>query len=670
MNKFAEILISQKIGFDKETLTYQIPDNLSLEIGNLVEISLRNKNTIGLILNIHNNQPQFQTKYIQDKVNDIFHLTKTQVNLLKFISQNYFSPLYKTLKLFYPSIVFNRKKKYQFKKPQESTIISPSNLILTTEQNNALKIIKNTNSSTILLHGVTGSGKTEIYKRLALEQIKENKQVLILIPEISLTPQTVKNFEKQFGKNIAVIHSKLTPKSKLNHLINIAQNNCQIIIGSRSAIFSPFQNLGLIIMDEEHEDSYKQEQSPRYHTKDIAIFLSQNSPLKPKVILGSATPSIESYFEAQKQNYLLVEMPHRLPQANQQNSLPKIHLIDLREEIRKKNYSIFSELLKEKINETLNKKEQIILFLNRRGNSSAVICRDCGYTKKCTHCSVALTYHSKSNKNSTTQERLICHHCGRIFAIPKTCENCSSHLIKYIGLGTQKIEQELNTLFPQAKILRADKDTTKNKNDFEDIYNNFKKSNADILIGTQMIGKGLHLPNVTLVGIILADTTLSIPDLRASEKTFQLLTQVAGRSGRTKPGEVIIQTYAPQHFTIQNVLNHNFINYYQQELHHRKENFYPPFSKLIKLTIEDKDQKIAYNKSQNLFQKLQEFKNQNMDLIYDINVFPALINKLKNKYRWQILLNGNNPSQFLHNFFLINNIKDDIKIDVNPIHTT
>ena len=673
---YAEILFPQKVGGEKDTLTYLIPENLqsTIKTGDLVEVTIRNKTARGLIWEIHQVKPLFKTKPIDRKIEDFFSLTSIQMALLKHISTEHFCPLFKTLKIFYPATVFSKKRSINIDAPEEKPFKPAPPFTLTSEQEQALIAIRNSPTPTILLHGVTGSGKTEIYRRLTLEQLDQGKQVLILIPEISLTPQTVKNFEKQFGKKLAVIHSRLTPKTKLNYLTNIARGHYQITIGSRSAIFSPFQNLGLIIIDEEHEDSYKQDNSPRYHARDLAIKISQLSPLHPKVILGSATPAIESYYAAQSGQYQLVAMPTRLPHRDAgKDSLPTIHLVDLRQELRKRNYSIFSDLLQEKIAEKLAKKEQTILFLNRRGSASAVICRDCGQTETCPHCSVALTYHTRIviEESILPKQRLICHHCGRIFPIPTTCKNCQSARIKYIGLGTQKIEEELRNMFPQAKVLRADKDTTKHKDGFETIYQQFRDSEADILIGTQMIGKGLHLPNVTLVGIVLADTGLTIPDFRSAEKTFQLLTQVAGRSGREKPGEVIIQTYLPEHFAIQNTVQNNYPAFYQQELQQRREGHFPPFQKLLKLTVENSDQEKAYFQAQQLNQDLQKFleKAQASMLVSEINLFPALITKLKNKFRWQILLTGQNPREFLQKFSLQKPLKDDIKIDVDPLHT-
>ncbi len=661
---------------DKDTLTYKIPPELesALKIGQLVEIPLRNAQIRGVVLGIHDIKPLFNTKEITKIINDFYSLTETQLKLLKYISKKHFTPLFQAIKLFYSTNIFSRKRSKEIAPPEYKKHEPQEAFQLSIEQKNALQQIKQHPEQTILLHGVTSSGKTEIYRRLTDEKIKNNQQTLILIPEISLTPQTVQNFKIQFGENIAIIHSKLTPKEKTEYITNIARGHYQIIIGSRSAIFAPFQSLGLIIIDEEHEDSYKQDNNPRYHTREIALKIKEIEAEQGnsiQIILGSATPSIETYFKAQSGVYKLVEMPTRLPHKNGHQALPKIHLVDLREELKKKNYSIFSDLLQEKIAINLQNKEQTILFLNRRGSASAIICRDCGQTEECPNCSVSLTYHSKITVegNILPTQRLVCHHCGRIFKMPQHCNNCSSHLIKHIGLGTQKIEEELAKLFPNARILRADRDTTSNKDGFEHIYKEFRDNKADILIGTQMIGKGLHLPNVTLVGVVLADTGLTIPDFRSAEKTFQLLVQVAGRSGRVKPGEVLIQTYLPEHYAIQSTLEQNFQNFYDQEIQHREKGKLPPFEQIIKITVENTDQEKAYYLSNQLFTNLQSERGKHPEDITSINLFPAFIPKLKKKFRWQILISGKSPHSFLQNFFLQNKRINDIKIDVDPLHT-
>ncbi|MBD3269952.1 primosomal protein N' [Candidatus Peregrinibacteria bacterium] len=658
---YAEVIPNQKIGVKSSTLTYKVPDK-SYQVGQLVEIPLRKGKTKGLIFEIKNIKPNYPTKSIIGKIENTPELQPYQIELIKFISNYYLCPLHKVLKLFIPSSFFNKKniKALADEKIVQSKIEKPFKL--NQQQQKALEIISKSKKRICLLHGITGSGKTEIYRQLTDQNIKKQQQVLILIPEISLTPQTVNNFERKFGKNIAIIHSKLTPTQKEKFWKKIHHGELNIIIGSRSAIFAPFINLGKIIIDEEHEDSYKQEQSPRYNTQTIAEKIAEM--LDIQIILGSATPSIENYYKAKQGEYELIELTERAGMTKQ--SLPPIKIVDMREELKKRNFSIFSHELLDKLTANLQKFEQSILFLNRRGAASAIICRDCGHVEKCPNCQIAYTYHSKINLEESllSAERMICHHCGKIEKMPKNCSNCSSISIKYIGIGTQKVEDETKKAFPNAILLRADKDTTKTKNSFEEIYQSFKKNNGDILIGTQMIGKGLHIPGVTLVGIMLADTSLTIPDYRSSEKAFQLFTQVAGRSGREKPGIVIIQTYMPDHPAIKATLNHDYLGFYNQELSQRQEMGFPPFSKLVKLTIEDKDQQKAYFRAQALSQKLETNKNED---IFNINVYPALIPKLKNKFRWIILLSGKNPQKFIKNLHHL--LENDIKIDVDPKFT-
>ncbi|MGL5831362.1 MAG: replication restart helicase PriA [Candidatus Altimarinota bacterium] len=683
MNNFAEIIIPQKLGHtDQETLTYAIPEELaSLKPGQLVEIPLRKRQIRGVIWKIHQNKPTYNTRAILKITENAPHLTKIQLELAQFISEYYFCPLFKVIKLFLP-VTFFEKKSLKLPPELKSTPHKKVELpTLTNEQQQALEKIDQAEQKVILLHGITGSGKTEVYCRETEKVLQQNQQALILIPEISLTPQTVANFEKRFGKNIAIIHSKLTPKQKENYWQRISRQEVKIIIGSRSAIFAPFQNLGLIVIDEEHEDSYKQDQAPRYHTRTIAEKISELSGIK--TILGSATPAVETYFRALNKEFALIELNKRIPlqtpQGEKEKPLPVVEIIDLREELKKKNFTIFSEKLQQELTATLADQKQSILFLNRRGAASALLCRECGFSPKCDDCHTTLTYHNKLHVEESiyAANRLICHHCGKIYKTPSECPDCHGHQIKYIGIGTQKIEDHTLATYPHARVMRADRDTTKKRDQFEIIYHAFKDHLADILIGTQMIGKGLHLPQVTLVGIVLADTSLTIPDFRSAEKTFQLLTQVAGRAGRETPGKVIIQTYLPEHYAIQAAKHHHYKQFYHEEVGYRQELGYPPFSKLIKLTLEDKDEQKAYFAAQGLLQKLQEFQESlkstentaEKPSVEEITSYPALLPRFKNKYRWHLLINGSNPRDFLKKFNYKNPLSNDIKIDVDPLNT-
>ena len=578
------------------------------------------------------------------------------------------SPLFKCLKLFLP-VPFVKKKKIQaLVELDENKLTENHKHELTDKQKEVLEKMKLSKKVIQLIYGITGSGKTEVYMHYADSMIHEGKQILMLVPEISLTPQTVQRFDRHFNHRIAVIHSQLTPKQKEREWLRIHSGEAKVVIGSRSAIFAPFKDLGTIIMDEEHDGSYKQDQSPRYNTLDVANKIADI--LKIKIILGSATPRLETYYKSLRGDFELHELSERPTLTN--SSLPNCFIVDLRDELKKKNYSIFSDLLQEKIAEKLKNKEQVILFLNRRGAASAVICRMCGHVMKCRKCQIALTYHQKISLEYSifNAERLICHHCGLMEQIPTDCPQCQSGYIKYIGVGTQRVENEVIKLFPEARILRADRDTVTKRDDFKDIYNKFKNHEADILIGTQMIALGLHLPKVNLVGIILADMGLTIPDFRSSEKSFQLLTQVAGRAGRAgKEGEVIIQTYLPDNYVIQTASKHDYKGFYQQELEIRNQLHFPPFTKLIKLTIAEPKEIKAIQVTEQLWGELNQLNEtaefQDPENKNQVTYYPALFPKLKNKYRWHILITGQNPQKLLSRVKL----PEEVIIDVDPIST-
>ncbi|MBD3327926.1 primosomal protein N', partial [Candidatus Peregrinibacteria bacterium] len=515
------------MGENNSTLTYSVPGSMNVKQGQIVTIPLRNRQTKGIIFNLTNNKPGFKTRDIVSIEKESPHLQTWQIELIKWISDYYVSPLSKTLKLFLPTTLIKRKKELKITVPadNEENQIKFKH-VLSENQQCIIDAINKSKNKISLLHGITGSGKTEVYLNFLEPLVKAGKQVLILVPEISLTPQTCRRFEEFFQEKVIAIHSHLTPKQKEEAWYKIHKNNVKIIIGSRSALFAPFQNLAAIIIDEEHDSCYKQDQNPRYNAIDVAKKISEL--LNIKVIMGSATPSVETYYLAKKGAYDLYELNER---ANQKNSLlPKTAIVDMREEIKKKNFSIFSEGLAKQMTEKLTNNEQIILFLNRRGAASAVICRECGFTIDCEECQIPMTYHKKFAVEGRmfNAEKLICHHCGLIKTVPVKCPQCSSVYIKYIGLGTQRIEEDCQLMFPFARVLRADRDTTQKKGDFENMYNQFRKHQADILIGTQMISIGLHLPKVNLVGVVMSDIGITIPNFRSAEKTFQLITQVAG----------------------------------------------------------------------------------------------------------------------------------------------
>lgn len=512
-----------------------------------------------------------------------------------------------------------------------------------------------------LLYGVTGSGKTEVYMQLIEKAIEQDKSAILLVPEISLTPQMIDRFIGRFGKEaLAVLHSKLSIGERHDEWEKIKEGKAKIVIGARSAIFAPLENLGIIIIDEEHDSSYKSEASPRYDAKEIANKIAQNQNIP--VVLGSATPDINTFYKTEQGDISLLKLTKR---ANDSN-LPEVKVVDLKMELATGNKSMLSQDLYQLMQENLKNKRQTILFLNRRGYSTFIMCRECGYTVKCPNCNISLTYHSFENK-------LKCHYCGYEEKVVKTCPECKSDKIRYFGTGTQKLEQEINKIFPTASTIRMDVDTVNKKNSHEEILNKFKNENIDILIGTQMVVKGHHFPNVTLVGVIAADGSLNIDDYRANERTFQILTQVAGRAGRENlQGNVIVQTYNPDHFAIEFAKEQNYDVFYNTEIGLRKQLNYPPFCDIIVVGFTGEDE----NEIKKVGTYMQQILKSNLEK-YDINVFmpmPAPIDKIQNKYRWRIIAKGivNNDvniiiNKCLKNVYDMNNIKKTkIMVDINP----
>ena len=456
--------------------------------------------------------------------------------------------------------------------------------------------------STFLLHGVTGSGKTEVYLQALAHALEQGKGAIVLVPEISLTPQTVERFKARFSSGklqtlVAVLHSHLSAGERHDEWHKIRQGRARIVIGARSAIFAPVEPLGLIIVDEEHEHTYKQEEAPRYHARDVAIMRGQME--NAVVVLGSATPSLESYYNCKRGKYALLELPERVDDQK----MPRVRVVDMRQAAHKeKGIPIFSPQLKEAITQRLERKEQTILFLNRRGYSTSLQCPKCGEVVQCPNCSLALTFHRQ-------EQKLACHICGHVAPVPSVCPNtkCQNPAIRFAGTGTQRVEETLAKLFPQARIKRMDADTMKRKDDYRKVLGDFRTGKTDILVGTQMIAKGLHFPNVTLVGIIYADLALHQPDFRAGERTFQLLTQVAGRAGRGDvEGEVFVQAFAPFHPAIQFARRHDFAGFYEQELEFREQLKYPPFSRVALLTLKGRNEEKVKFSAEHLKRELEK----------------------------------------------------------------
>lgn len=520
-----------------------------------------------------------------------------------------------------------------------------------------------------LLHGVTGSGKTEVYLQAIRQCLDQGREAIVLVPEISLTPQMVERFKGRFGSEVAVLHSRLSNGERYDEWRKIALKQVRVVIGARSAIFAPFTSLGLIIIDEEHETSYKQEDSPKYHAREVAIERAIRH--QAAVVLGSATPSLESYYRASEPDdrrgaagrpagpggspfdgantgraaavarpsaYRLLTMKERV----QGRPLPPVHLVDMREELKQGNRSMFSRPLYKAIEERLDKKQQVVLFLNRRGYSTFVMCRECGHTLGCPHCDISLTYHQSS-------QTVRCHYCGYAEPQARTCPSCSSEHIRFFGTGTQKVEEELGKLFPGIRVIRMDVDTTTEKGSHEKLLTMFRNREADVLLGTQMVAKGLDFPDVTLVGVIAADTVLNLPDFRAGERTFQLLTQVAGRAGRHElPGEVFVQTYTPEHYCIVTASGHDYEAFLAEELRMREAGGYPPYYRLILITISHEQIPMLVRTAESLVGHIKELLLRETDGSDDAMVLGPVaspIPRIKDRYRFQCMIKYRGDSQ-------------------------
>ena len=532
--------------------------------------------------------------------------------------------------------------------------------VLTSSQEAAWKAIQGDwnygSPSVFLLFGVTGSGKTEIYLRALDKVIATGKRGICLIPEIALTAQTVERLANRFPGRVGILHSGLSLGEQFDEWQRIKEGECDVVIGPRSALFAPQPDLGLIIIDEEHGWTYKQEdKSPRYHTRDVAFKLAELTGAV--VILGSATPDIESFYKAQLGLYHLVELRERITPRGY-SPLPRVNVVDMKEELKAGNTSLFSRSLLAAMERALDKGEQIILFLNRRGTATFIQCRSCGFVFRCPRCSVALTYHS-------VERKLTCHRCHYAIPVPQTCPQCFSRRLKFLGIGTQRVADEVKRLFSETRLLRWDRDVTTKKYAHEELLRDFRDHRADILIGTQMIAKGLDLPLVTLAGIINADTGLSLPDFRAGERTFQLLCQVAGRAGRgLKAGEVIIQTYSPENYAIQAAAKHDYVGFYSQEIGYRHQYNYPPFSHFIRLAYSHTNNDLCRREAEKMSHTIVGEQNKKgITGLSLIGPVPAFASRVRGRYRWQLILRGSAPAQVLSEITL----SQGWIIDVDPV---
>lgn len=714
---YVDVLVELKIKKIDQTYTYSVPANLQneIEIGKRVLVPFNNQKLEGFILNIKN-EVDFKTKniisvidenpvlndelielgnYISKKtiVNKITayqtmlpaalkakkntKINKRYISVLELVDKNYESKnenQLKILELFKNNNQVLKKVCTDISLSSTNTLLKnnilketkveeyrlknniekqENKIILNEEQKSVINSVELNKFKPYLLHGVTGSGKTEVYMNLIEKVLNDKKQAIVLVPEISLTPQLVNIFRKRFGNDIAILHSGLSNGEKYDEWRKIERKEVNVVIGARSAIFAPFTNLGIIIIDEEHSSTYKQENNPKYSAIDIALWRAKkyNIPL----ILGSATPSIESYTRALQNIYTLLTMKNRV-----NNNYPKTILVDMKDEIKKGN-KIISSILDEKIKDRLEKNEQIIILLNRRGYTTITTCKNCGYTDKCPHCDIPLTYHKTSNM-------MRCHYCGYAHKMITICPECKGESIDNFGMGTQKLESILNEKYA-ARIIRMDQDTTITKGSHEQIINDFKNHKYDILIGTQMISKGLDFPNVTLVGVINGDTSLNIPDFRSAERTFQLLNQVAGRSGRgVLPGEVIIQGFNVDHYSIVKACNNDYIGFYNEELKIRKVLKYSPYYNLCLIKIKSKNYNEALTESNKIIKLL---KDKNLENTIVLGPTPALIPKINDIYNIQIIIKFKNTGILMKELEFINNYyrtsKVVVEIDINPI---
>jgi primosomal protein N' (replication factor Y) len=542
----------------------------------------------------------------------------------------------------------------------------------TGEQETAISLIKRKlrerQFGAILLKGVTGSGKTEVYLQAISEVITLGLKAIVLVPEISLTPQTIERFKSRFDR-VAVLHSSLTDRQRSDQWWDIKNGNADVVIGARSAVFAPLENVGLIVIDEEHENTFKQDTSPRYNARDVSMIRAElESAL---VVLGSATPSLESFYNASIGKYEYVTLKNRVGNK----PLPRVEVIDMRhEKYRGKNLYYISNYLELCMKQCLSKKEQVLLFLNRRGFSPFISCRRCGFVLKCKRCDISLTYHKK-------KDAVICHYCFSDEPVPGECPECCSPGISFLGVGTERMEEDIRARFPRHKLLRMDSDTMRGRDSHEKALNAFRRGDIDILLGTQMIAKGLDFPNVTLVGVLSADTIVNMPDFRAGERTFQLLCQVAGRTGRgPKGGQVIVQTYNPEHYSIKCAALHDYDGFAKKELEYRKQLYYPPYERLARIVLRGKNDLDVKKKSIDIAEKLRGAirltagvaqSDRHKDKVEVLGPAPAPIARVKDNFRWHLIVkadNSENLSTILKNIESENrnSKKVQIMIDVDP----
>jgi primosomal protein N' (replication factor Y) len=648
----AQVAVEARVGSLSGLFDYAVPDDLTgvVQVGHRVRVPFGKRSVTGFIYALQPRAPVLELRPIQALIDEEPVLPPLLLELAGFVASHYVVPLDEVIRAIVPPRVraivtrsVKRRRQSRILRQASGPTTTPTVLLEPAQQAARERIavsLARHEAGAFLLHGVTGSGKTEVYLTLLEGVLAEGGQGLMLVPEIALTPQTVARFAARFPGRLAVLHSSLTEAERAAEWWRIRRGEADIVIGPRAAVFAPLSRLRLVVIDEEESSSYKQDRMPRYHAPTVARWLAQRT--RAVLVLGSATPSVATYFSALDRKDHLLELPHRA----QGRPLPPVTIVDMRKEIAGENRSPLSRELQAAIAGSLERREQSILFLNRRGLATFVLCRDCGAVRECPHCSVALVYHAfvapSPLGGAPGRGSLVCHYCGTSEPMPRKCPVCGSRYIKSFGIGTERVEEEVRRLYPAARVLRLDRDVMKTADAADLVFEQMASGAADVLVGTQMVAKGLDLPNVTTVGVINADTALHFPDYRSSERTFSLLTQVAGRAGRgTRASQVFIQSYTPEHPAIRHARYHDYRGFYQEELAIRNQYRFPPFAELIVATYGHRDEARAEREARSA----AEHMSATIALLKlgDIEVLgpsPAFLYRLKDEFRFEVTLKG------------------------------
>ncbi len=643
-----------------EAFTYDVGEELRdrIKTGARVKAPFKKSHKVGVVIEVGMKKltpEKFTVRPLASVLDDAPFVPPSILKLIGWVSQYYMSASGLSLKNAVPSAFFTGKKAGKSRVLYDENIKEAKKVILTSEQSAVLEKIRRKDECVFLLHGVTGSGKTEVYIR-AIKSLPPGKEAIVLVPEIAITAQMVDRFRANFGDSVVFYHSGLSVGERITQWRNMREGRVRVVLGVRSAVFSPFENLGLIVVDEEHEASYKQFEGLRYNARDVALARTKLEGIK--IILGSATPSLEAYYAAMGQGVEYLQLKHRV----EKRSMPVVHIVDMTE-VEKQTFS-FSTILVEAMKKNIEKGEQSLIMLNRRGYSPFFICTDCGYTYKCPCCSITLIYHKDTNT-------LNCHYCNSYLEPKDTCPECEGTGIKYLGTGTQRVEEDLRLLLPELSIQRMDRDTTQKKLSHYRIIKQMEEKKLDVLLGTQMVAKGHDFPDVTLSAVISADIALNMPDFRSAERAFQLFTQLAGRAGRGEvPGRAVIQTFEPGHYVFQYVRDHDYEGFYKNEIKFRKELSYPPFTKLIRIILNFKTKESAKSSITKITARIRKSAINGVELL---GPAPAPIEKIRSLWRWHLVLKGKSSKilrqrafEILHVLRSIKEVKVDV--DVDPIN--